>query len=26
MANLIDFIGGVDQGERKRYKRVGLMK
>ena len=24
-ANLIDFLGGVDQGERKRYK-VGLMK
>ena len=26
MANLIDFLGGVDQGKRKRYKRVGLMK
>jgi len=26
MANLIDFLGGTDQGERKRYKRVGLMK
>ena len=26
MANLIDFLGCVDQGKRKRYKRVGLMK
>lgn len=25
-ANLMDFLGGVDQGQRKRYKRVGLMK